>query len=141
MSAWTAVLPLVGWGDIPAWLSLVVSLFVLWRSQRTQKQVDVLRSRAEIRPELRHDATHDFWRLYLVNKGRIEANNIQVSLDGKPIGECRGAVGGLPSLIGAGGEVSCIMVFHMDFAPPLEIEVRWEDQYGKDGRYRTTLTF
>jgi hypothetical protein len=133
----------VSWGDVPAWLSLAATALLLWRSYRKDQEVKKTGLVADVRPELRDNGTHDY-RLYLMNHGSATATNVRVKINGVPIERCDAAVIGdvLPSLIGPnGGQVSCIMNITHAHAPPFSIEVRWDDDSGKEGCYRGTLSF
>ncbi len=151
-SSWTS--------NIIAGLSLIVSVIALALSLRAQRDANAAQRRiveieeqreyerrlearqAWVQPELRETGSGSD-RLYLVNHGMAEARNVRVSLDGVPLAEHHAAVRGdsMPPLIGPGAEVSCLLGISHDCAPPFEVEVRWDDDSGKDRLYRTTLTF
>jgi hypothetical protein len=139
--------------------SLIVSVIALILSLRAQGQANAAQKRiveieerrdqerrldslqARLQAELR-DVGGGSERLYLVNHGMAEARNVRVTLDGKSFAKHCAVVGGdsLPSLVGPGAEVSCLLAIHMQCAPPFECEVRWDDDSGPDRLYRTTLT-
>jgi hypothetical protein len=109
-----------------------------WREK--ERRLDALQ--AKLQAELR-EMGNGSERLYLVNLGRAEARNVKVSFDGKPLEEHCASVGGdsLPSLVGPGAEVSCLVSITNVCAPPFQCEVRWDDDSGLDRLYRTTLTW
>jgi len=129
------------WGTIPAWVSLVLAAIALIQNHRTRRELRAGERHARIRAELRNDVAHQFWRLYLVNEGKAEARNVRVTLNGAPLEQWQAAIGGLPSLIGGNGQVSCIMAFSQACSPPLDCQVQWDDDAGKNHMYRTTLTY
>lgn len=153
-------------GDAATWVgvvisgvSLIVSILALWKSAIAQREANVSQQRivaieeqrendrlavsrrAELRAELRRTARHTD-RLYIMNEGLAEARNVAVVLEGRPLLEH--AVGGpgveLASTIGPKSEVSCILMTSMECKPPFDIHVTWEDDLGKSGSYRSTLT-
>lgn len=133
-------------GDALAWVGAIIGVatagggFIAWVLKGRKERRLTLR--AELRPELRQTGRGSD-RLYLVNHGMAEARNIRVKLDGVPLAEHRAAVRGdsLPSLVGPGGEISCLLGTNLQCAPPFQIEVQWDDDSGSDRTYRTTLTF
>jgi hypothetical protein len=152
-------------GELPLWAqilipagSLLVSIIALLNSNRAQRKAIDAQSRiveieeqrekekkleavrARVRPQLR--AVGNSYRLYLVNEGAAEARNVQVRLDGRPLSEHPAAIKGssLPSYIGPGAEVSCLLAISQSCHPPFEIQIHWEDDSGIDGTYRTMLT-
>jgi hypothetical protein len=153
--------------DVMPWInallaigSLIVSVIALILSLRAQSQANAAQQRiVEIEEQRDKDKRQDALqarlqavfrdlgdgseRLYLVNHGMAEARNVRVTLDGKPFAKHCAVMGGdsLPSLVGAGGEVSCLLAISMQCAPPFECEVRWDDDSGPEHVYRTTLTW
>jgi hypothetical protein len=141
-------------------VSLIVSVIALILSLRAQREANAAQRRiveieeqrdrerrldslqARLQAKFR-DLGDGSERLYLVNRGTAEARNVKVRLDGKPFEEHCAVVGGdsLPSLVGPGAEVSCLMAISMTCHPPFECEVRWDDDSGTGRSYRTTLTF
>lgn len=94
-----------------------------------------------LRAQLRKRGTED--RLYLINSGRIEARNIRVFMDGKPLAEHQCSIKNdpMPTLIGAGSEISCLLAITFGKAPPFEIKIIWDDDSGIGRTYKTILTF
>jgi len=140
--------------------SLIVSVAALVVSLRAQREANAAQRRivgieeqreqekrqdalkARLLPELRETASNSY-RLCLTNLGEAEARNVRVRLDGVPITEHHAAVQGdyLPSLVGPGSEISCLLGISFDCAPPFKVEVEWDDDSGTHRVYRTTLTF
>lgn len=155
-------------GDLASWVgvviasgSLVVAIIALLKRSRAQQEAkDVQRrlvaieeqreserraqaQRAVLRPALCKTGSADC-RLYLSNAGPVEARNVKVLLNGKPLNEHPAALPNdtLPALIGPESQVSCPMVFAIGTPlPPFEIEITWEDDSGHPGLYKGMLTF
>lgn len=140
--------------------SLIVSVVALVLSLRAQREANSAQRRiveieerreqekrqdalqAKLLPELRETASNSY-RLCLTNLGEAEARNVVAKLDGVPITAHHAAVQGdsLPSLVGPGSEVSCLLRISHDCAPPFKVEIEWDDDSGTHRVYRTTLTF
>lgn len=154
-------------GDAPSWaavfvsvVALLVSVVSLWQSSRAQREANAIQRRlveieeqrerdkqlsamkASLRPELRKTERGSD-RLYIANSGDAGARNVRVSLDGLPLKGHPAAVHGddMPAHVRPRSEVSCLVAFTVGRAPPLDIEVRWDDDFGADRAYRRTLTF
>ena len=147
-------------GVIVGALSLAVSavaVLVGWKAhreaigvQRRTVEIEEQRERdkhssssiASLRPQLRK-TDRGSYRLYLVNAGHAEARNVRVSLDGRPLRQHPAAVRGdeMPRYVGPNSEVSCLLAISHDCAPPFQIEVGWDDDFGTGRVYRGTLTF
>jgi hypothetical protein len=133
-------------GDALSWAGVILAAassagaVIAWGlRRRAQRRLSL---QAQLQPELR-ETGRGSERLFLVNHGMGEARNIRVKLDGVPLAKHCAAVRGdsMPSLVGPGGEISCLLGTDLQCAPPFEIEVCWEDDFGKDRTYRTTLTY
>jgi hypothetical protein len=141
-------------------VSLIVSVIALILSLRAQREANAVQRKlveieekreqerqlglrqASLQPEIRASGI-GFHRLYIANHGAAEARNVRVSLDGKPLEQHRVAVRGspIPSLVGPGNEVSCLLAISHECPPPFQCEIRWDDDSGQGRFYRTTLTF
>jgi len=153
-------------GDLATWVcavaaigSLVVSGIALVKSARAQRQANQTQERlveieerreqdrqaqarqAILRPKLR-GTERGGHRLYLVNSGRCEARNIRVEMDDTPFAEHPAAAQNdpMPSLVGPGGEISALLCLTLDCAPPFKIRITWDDDFGTNRTYSTTLT-
>lgn len=140
--------------------SLVVSVVALLKSNHAQHEANVVQKRlveieeqrekdrkaelvqAKLRPELRKTSRGSH-RLYIVNQGDVEARNIRVEVDDKPLIEHAAAVRGdsLPDFVGPHCEISCLLDLHFGCAPPFKIRVRWDDDLRKDKKIETILTW
>jgi len=139
--------------------SLIVSMIAVWKSSQAQREANAVQKRiveieeqrereklfeakqANLRAELRKVERRTY-RLYLVNHGKAEAHNIRIKLDGTPLAEHCAAVQNdrMPVFLGPGAECSVLLAISSVCAPPFEIEITWDDDYGTDRTYRTTLT-
>lgn len=139
--------------------SLVVSVFALFKSSHAQREANAAQKRiveieeqrdqarqaegrqAVLRPELRKTARGTD-RLYIVNHGKAEARNVRVEVDGRSLAEYPAALGNdsMPDLIGPRSEVSCLLAFYQDCAPPFAIGITWDDDSAQGRTYRTTVT-
>ena len=145
-------------GTVVAVVSLVVAVLAFRRSSDAQREANAVQrrllaieeqrekdrlatpSRAELRAELRQTPGATC-RLYVINQGLAEAQNVTVSLDGKALPEHEAAGGdNLGSIIGPKSEVSCILFIYSECAPPFKIKIVWDDASGKDRTYHSTLT-
>jgi hypothetical protein len=81
--------------------------------------------------------------MYLVNDGESQARNVSVIFEGIPVEEHCSAVQGsqLPCDVGPRSEVSCLLAFSHQCAPPFPIELSWDDDSGEPGSYQGTITF
>lgn len=151
-ASWAGVIIAIG--------SLIVSIIALIKSLRAQREANGVQRRvveieerreqerrlalrqAQLRPELKKTGSGSY-RFCLTNHGMAEARNVQVALDGVRLSDHRTAIRGneLPSLVGPGAEVGCILLISMDCTPPFQVDVRWDDDSGVGRSYRTTLTF
>lgn len=148
--------------DVSAWISagslvvaiiaLITSVFASRKANATQQRlVEIEEQReedrqkqklsAELRAELRKKGNS--YRLVIINEGDATARNVRVMMGGKPLSEhaVSGSNDGLPDVVGAHSEVSCLLAISMGNAPPFKVEVKWDDDSGNDREYRTTLTF
>lgn len=141
-------------------LSLIVSVIALIKSHRAQREanaaqlqiVEIEKQRekerklsllqAKLQSQLRK-TDRGSYRLYLINSGMSEARNIRVRLDGKELSDHDAFIKGenMPTKVGPGAEISCLLAITRDCAPPFEIEVLWDDDSRTGCVYRTTLTF
>lgn len=154
-------------GDAASWASVIiaigaltVSIVAMVKSLRAQREANAAQRRIveiEERRELQKrvdslqaklqavfkDLGDGSQRLYLVNRGAAEARNVRVKLDGTLLKEhCAGVRGDpMPSLVGPGAEVSCLLGISHQCPPPFQCEVLWDDDSGVDLTYRTTLTW
>jgi hypothetical protein len=154
-------------GDTVSWigvvisaLSLLVAIVAIVKSGRAQGEANAAQRRiveieeqreqhrqhestqAKLRLELRQAGQH-FYRLYLVNHGAAEAQNIRVEMDGKPLAEhpAGNQNDPMPDLVDPHSEISCPLRLHLSCTPPFKLKVIWDDASGKDRTYRSTLTW
>lgn len=83
------------------------------------------------------------YRLCIVNHGAVEARNLRVTMDGKPLSGHAVSIPNdrLPDQIGANSEVSCFLNLGPGRTPPFKVEVVWDDDSGLDNKSNNTLTF
>jgi hypothetical protein len=100
------------------------------------------RRKASLRLDLRHTEQGSY-RLYVVNDGESQARNVSVLFEGSPIEDhCSGVQGSrLPADVGARSEVSCLLAFSHQCAPPFPVELSWDDDSGEPGSYKGSITF
>jgi len=154
-------------GDASSWatvilggLSLIVSIIALRKGIRAQREANAAQFRiikieeqreqerrlellqAKLQPQLRKTERGSY-RLYLINFGMAEARNIRVRLDGKELSNHDAFIQGenMPTHVGPGAEISCLLAITSHCSPPFEIEVQWDDDSGRSRVYSTTLTF
>ncbi len=147
---------IVSWvGVFIALGSLAVSAITLIRGSRMQQRVVRIEEQREqerrsqslqasLRPELRGGGSS---RLCLINHGAAEARNIRVEMDGKPLAQHPTTVEGdpMPIFVGPYGEICCSFAassalwFH-DIGPSFKIKITWDDDFGQNRTYWTTLT-
>lgn len=133
-------------------LSLIVSVIALIKSNRAQLRIIAIEEQreeerrmeslqAKIQPKLVKTLSNSY-RLYLINHGKAAARNIRVKLDEVPLAEHRATVRGdsMPSDVGPGGQISCLLALSVDCMPPFKIQILWDDDSGTDRSYVTTLT-
>lgn len=140
--------------------SLVVSIVALWKSSHAQQEANAAQKRlveieeqrdkdrhaeltqAKLRPELRKTSRGSY-RLYIANQGDVEARNIRVEVDNKPLIGHPAAVQGdsLPGFVGPHCEISCLLDLHFGCVPPFKIRVRWDDDLRKNREIETALTW
>ena len=96
---------------------------------------------------VRGDGSGPAWRLEVENRGRAEARDITVLLEGQPIlehpGLERAAKQGLNTELhhlSAGGSFRYVLAPSLECRPPWELKITWTDDSGEAGAYRTTLT-
>jgi len=141
-------------GDATSWatlilggLTLIVSIIALIKSHRAQREanaaqlqiVEIEKQRekerqqsllqAKLQAQLRK-TDRGFYRLYLINSGMSEARNIRVKLDGKELHDHDAYIQGenMPTRVGPGSEISCLLAISSDCSPTFEIDVQWEDE-------------
>jgi len=134
-------------------------MIAVWKSSQAQREANEARKRiveieeqrerekrfeakqANLRPELRK-VEGGIYRLYLVNHGKAEARNIRIKLDGTPLAEHCAAVQNerMPEFLGPGAECSVLLAISYGCVPPFKTEITWDDDYGTNRTYYTTLT-
>ena len=87
-------------------------------------------------------------RLEVWNRGRADARNITVLLDGIPILQHPGLAAATKHELNkdltnlpAGTRFRYVLSPHLQARPPWELEITWTDDSCNPGLYRTTLTF
>jgi hypothetical protein len=142
-----------------AGLALLASIAALWLGARANRQANATQrrlleieeqrdkerradaTRANLRAELRDLGDYDR-RLYIINDGFAAARDVEITLEGVPLGECEIAYQGSPgTVIGPRTEASCPLAIHDGCQPPFEILITWQDDSGEPREYRSTLTF
>lgn len=111
--------------------------------EQSREQARVLQSQqAVIRAELCKLGTGN-WRLVVRNSGQSTACNVTLALDGQPFTEHKATVRGEQEIreIGPESEISYCIVISNECKPPFDLEVTWDDDSGRKGQYRTTLSF
>lgn len=140
--------------------SLIVAIIAICKSAKAQKEANSAQQRlveieeqretvrqqhakqAALRPSLRKTDRAGY-RLSVFNDGESEARSISVLMDGVRLDDHCSAVHGsqLPTMVGPNSEVSCLLAFSHQCAPPFGIELAWEDDSGTPGSYKGVLTF
>jgi hypothetical protein len=139
--------------------SLVVAIFALtisWRTARRQLQIEEIREsdrkirekKADLIAYIKRETIHRGTRsaeqyfLNLENKGLCEARNINLMVEGQKITEHRCFLKGTAEIrqLGPGSKGRYLLNMTMDVRAPSEAKISWEDDSGKEGQYRTTLT-
>ena len=136
--------------------SLVVAMVALVKSSRTQKRlltIEEQRERDRLAETKKARLTARIteqpsgpggWNGYLqiINEGKGEAREIQISLDGVPAMEHRSILKQQSPIRQVGPQSAARYVLDSAIGVPLprEVEMRWTDDSGEQGRYRTTLT-
>ena len=115
------------------------------------RENDRIRERAKaslVADTLRGDGSGPAWRLEVENKGRAEAREITVLLDGQAIlnhpGVERATRQGLNDELRhlpSGARFRYVLAPTRQCRPPWELHITWTDDSGEPGAYQTTLTF
>ncbi|NLV92167.1 MAG: hypothetical protein GX030_07235 [Firmicutes bacterium] len=150
---------LASWGNLAiTFLALVVSGVSLSKSSRAQNEANKLQQKlVQIEEQRERDRTTELlqadlhatlvkddksYRLLLVNSGKAKAQNLRIRLDRVPLeNHCAFAGQPAPPHIGPNSQASIHLAIALDCRPPYEIEVKWDDDFGKDRVYESTLTF
>ena len=158
ISAWISVVIPIG--------SLVVAILAFITSHRTQNQANRTQSQlveiqsklvaieeqeqieakeqvkmAELRAGIGKSGKSSY-KLWIRNNGQAEAHNVTVWLGGKPLKEHCAHVSrsDIPERIGPDSEVSCLLGLSKECFPPFDFKVTWDDDFGNNRSYGTTLT-
>jgi hypothetical protein len=142
--------------DVLSIIAIVISgcsfLFAVWKTNKIEKrQLEIEEAREKGRVAEQKSASLIAYfhlenkrrTLRIENKGKGEANNISVSLDGQPIEQhpcwIRNDHNKIKTLCGLGfGDY--LLALTMDSPIPSEAEIHWDDDDKKDKVSRTTLT-
>jgi len=150
------------WFGDPAFVALVVSLAALivsalaWRTSRRNAEQLLEMERSEKRDRLLEGpkavltarlvtesrGNHEASFLVIENRGEAIASRVRGSLDGTPFREHRTWWEELPNdlRVGPSSNVRFVLAIKDDCRPPFDLELTWQDDRGKPGRYHTTLT-
>ncbi len=125
------------------------AMYTSWRTQKRQVEIEEIRERdrqrgmrkADLVARLKDDDGRDL--LVIENKGPAEASEIVILLNGKPLSEYQGFVGGQPDIrrVGPYSSYHYLMALTMGMDLSFEITIAWVDDSGEAGRYLTTLTY
>jgi len=99
--------------------------------------------RACLVAQLVHGKSNHDYRLRIENKSAIEARDITVLLDGKPILEHPAVpqgIGGEIRQVGPWSYFQYVLAISFQTHPPFEVNITWTDDSGEPGSYRTTIT-
>jgi len=97
---------------------------------------------------LRGDGTGPAWRLEIENRGRAEARDVTVMLEGQPILDHPGVAPATRQGLNqqlchlpGGARFRYVLAPSLQCRPPWELYITWTDDSGEPGAYQTTLTF
>ncbi|MBI4081794.1 MAG: hypothetical protein HY423_04210 [Candidatus Lambdaproteobacteria bacterium] len=137
-----------GW--VVAWIALLLSFMSMggraftWIStwlQQSESRKKAIKANLVSRIE---KTAPNLWRLFIENESQNEARDILIMLSGMPITEHpvfpRGQ--SIGSVLGPHSSAKYLIAPHMGMnpAPPWPIEIRWSDDSGTMGLYRSELT-
>lgn len=115
----------------------------MYRPQDHRQNQQNLAHRACLVAQLVHGKGNNDYRLRIENKSAIEARDITVLLDGKPILEHPAipqGIGGEIRQVGPWSYFQYLLAISFQTHPPFEVNITWTDDSGEPGSYRTTVT-
>lgn len=131
--------------------SLLLSVIALWISFKRYNIAAVVekdrkedKKKAKLRPEIIKEMGSKRMKdvLRIVNEGKAEAREINISINGQEISKFPHAyVDQMPiKSIGSGSEYKILLAIHDQTNFPWEVEISWKDDYAENRTYKTTVT-
>jgi hypothetical protein len=96
--------------------------------------------RAAVRASIRQESSSD-WRLIVTNDGPSQARALRVLVDGESVGNSEHVIGGGTSVttLGAGADIGYRLLVYMSSPDTYSVELEWEDDSGRPGRWGSEL--